>query len=1100
MIGTECDCSVRSNQCISKESIENSPCVSSWMGSKPVRIDSSLMDRLRIVMDASIGRSVVSMSSRNLSSSEDLRFVRSDGRALRSARSLRPVLPVLLLLACTSPVLAQTDAHKGRIIGSVLDALGASIAEAQVTVVNEATGVARTLHSNKSGEYQASSLDPGSYTVRAGIQGFADSSVVGVLVNVGTTVRADVTLQIEETTSEIEVSASLIDPAQSTSDTIVNGSAIRDLPINGRRFQDFALLTPTVQVDRQRGQLSFVGQRGINSNVMVDGTDYNQPFFGGIRGGERSNSIITVPQSAIREFQAVSAGYTAEYGRSSGGILNVITKGGTNELRGDAFHQVRGRTMGAADAFGAKVLETLRQTGGSLGGPLVQNRAFFFVAFERQAADTPRQVEFPRLAGASREAGPEAFDLYGSLVEPFESTNDAWAFTPRLDLHFRGTQTLAFRYNASRATALNTSTTGNPRQSRTNRALSNNGTEKDAIQYFTGQLTSLLTASSTNEVRITGSREERPRLNNASVPLVQSTIGRFGARSFLPTVQHDARLQVNDAVSVTSGNHSVKLGVDYSRLSASQDFGFHQFGRFILFGSNADQHLDCLSRGGPIANRFDCAGIYLRQIGNLHTDMGQSQIALFAVDSWRIGQRATLNFGVRWEAQDNPDPQATNAALVERVRNAQLPLGRTDPTVIPDSVNQLMPRLGFAYRPFANSSRTVMRGSFGIYHAATPLLLFADPVNNFRATPGNLSIALPTTERTVFGQFLSAGIDLNAFPLGAIPVFAAEDVQRVAGGGADAFVGAQPITIADDYRNPRSVVFTAGIDHEVTPVLVLGADLHHVNTANLQRNKDFNVPAPVVRPGDPAMIPFIDARNRPIASLGSVTVRESSARSLYRGVTVSAKYRPGRSLQWETFYTWSQTFSDDDNERSATGFGYHDPFALGGDYGPANQDIRHQFTSNAVLGLPLGISWSGIARITSGPPINPRAGRDLNGDLSSAGDRGLSAPGVFLGRNAFRNRGMSNLDMRVMKKIPVTERAFVQLSAELFNAFNLKNVEFAGFNTTYGPGLDLETGAVVGPQPRFMRLRNDNGEYDRNNRQVPGVSPLQLQFAVRFFF
>ncbi len=1051
-------------------------------------------------MNTTIDSNRCSVAPRNLSIRHEHHVFRSARTCTRRSRALTLVWHALLLAACTGTVTAQNDAHRARIIGVILDPLGASIAKAQITVINDATGVARMLSSNKSGEYQASSLDPGSYTVRAGIGGFADASVDGILLSVGTTVRADITLRVEETTSEIEVSASLIDPAQSTSDNIVNRTAIRDLPINGRRFQDFALLTPTVQVDRQRGQLSFVGQRGINSNVMVDGTDYNQPFFGGIRGGERSNFIITVPQSAIREFQAVAAGYTAEYGRSSGGILNVITKGGANEYRGDAFHQVRDSNLGAEDPFGAKVLETLRQSGGSVGGPLVRNRAFFFAAFERQSADTPRQVEFPRLAGASREAGPEAFDLFRSLEEPFESTNDAWALTPRLDFHPRGTQTLTFRYNASRAAALNTSTTGNPRQSRTNRALSNNGTEKDAIRYFTGQLTSLLTASWINEVRVTSSREERPRLNNASVPLVQSAIGRFGARSFLPTVQHDSRLQVNDAVSVTVGNHSVKLGVDYSRLSAAQDFGFHQFGRFILFGSNADQHLDCLTPGGGVANRFDCSGLYLRQIGDLRTEMQQGQYALFALDSWRVSPRVTLNYGVRWEMQDNPDPQASNADLVDRVRSAQLPSGRTDPTEIPDSAGQLMPRLGFAYRPFTKSSRTVVRGSFGVYYAATPLLLFSDPVNNFRATPGNLSVALPTTERTVYSQFLEAGIDLNEFPLGEIPVFPAEEVQRVAGGGVDPFAGAQPITVADDYRNPRSVAITAGIDHEVTPVLVAGAVLHHVNTVNLQRNKDFNLPTALVRPGDPAQIPFIDGRNRPIASLGSVTVRESSARSLYRGVTVSAKYRPGRSLQWEAYYTWSQTFSDDDNERSATGFGYNNPFDLGSDYGPANQDIQHQFTSNAVIRLPLGISWSGIARITSGPPINPRAGRDLNGDRSSGGDRGLSAPGTFLGRNAFRNRGMRSLDMRFMKNIPVTERAFVQLSAELFNAFNISNVEFAGFNTTYGSGVDLATGELLGPQPRFMRLRNDSGEYDRNNRQVPGVSPLQLQLGVRLFF
>ena len=995
---------------------------------------------------------------------------------------------------------AQTDAHKGRIIGIVVDALGAVVAEAQVTVVNGSTGVERRLLSNRAGEYQASNLDPGSYAVVAGAEGFAEASVQGIVLNVGTTVQADLTLQVEETRSEIDVSASLIDPVQSASDNIVNGTAIRDLPINGRRFQDFALLTPTVQVDRQRGQLSFVGQRGINSNVMVDGTDYNQPFFGGIRGGERSNSIITVPQSAVREFQAVAAGYTAEYGRSSGGILNVITKGGTNELHADAFHQVRHREMGLEDPFGAKVLETLRQSGGSLGGPIRRNRAFFFVAVESQSADTPREVEFARLARSSREVGPEAFHLYESLEEPFESTNDAWALTPRTDFHLGGTQTLALRYNGSGATALNTSTTGNPRQSRTNRALSNNGTEKDSIQYFTGQLTSLLTPTLINELRITASGEERPRLNNASTPLVQSTIGRFGARSFLPTVQRDTRVQVNNAVSITRGGHSVKVGIDISRLDASQDFGFHQFGRFILFGSNADQHLDCLSRGGLIENRFDCSGLYLRQIGNLRTDMELSQMALFALDSWHLTSRLTVNFGLRWEAQQNPNPEASNGDLTERVRRADLPFGRTDPAFIPDSTDQVMPRVGFAYRPFDRSRRTVVRGSFGVYYAATPLLLLSDPINNFRETPGNLSIAIPTTERTVYRQFLAAGVDLNQYALDGMPVFPADEIQRVAGGGIDPFAGAQPITMADDYRNPRSMSFTAGIDHAVTPDVVAGAEFHHVSTTHLQRNKDFNLPFPVVRPGDPVMIPYIDGRARPIASLGSVTVRESSARSLYRGLTLSAKYRPGDRLQWEAFYTWSQTYSDDDNERSATGFGYNNPFELGRDYGPANQDIRHQFTSNAVLNLPFGISWSGIARVTSGPPINPRAGSDLNGDRSSGGDRGLRAPGVYLGRNAFRNRGMSNFDIRVMKSIHISERAFVQLSAEFFNAFNADNVEFAGFNTTYGPGVDLRTGERVGPQPRFMRLRNESGDYDRSNRQVPGVSPFQLQFGVRFFF
>ena len=1009
------------------------------------------------------------------------------------------VRPLLTQVACACLLFAQTDAHKGRIVGTVFDPQGAVVAGAQLTLVQHQTGIERTVWANEAGQYQAIALSPGAYTIVVTSQGFASTTLEGVILHVGSSIHADISLRIEASTVEIEVAASLIDSTQSNSDNIVNDRAILNLPINGRRFQDFALLTPTVQVDRQRGQVSFVGQRGINSNVMVDGTDYNQPFFGGIRGGERSNSIITVPQSAIQEFQVVPAGYTAEYGRSSGGMLNVTTKSGANGLHGDAFHQLRNRNLGVKDPFGLRVLETLRQSGGSVGGPVRRNRSFFFLALEHQAADTPREVEFPRLDGATRDAGVEAFDLYERLEEPFESTNDAWAFTPRVDFHFLDSQTLALRYNASSATALNTSTTGNPRQSRTNRALSNNGTEKDAIHYGTVQLTSLVTPKWINELRFTVTHEERPRQNNSDAPLIQSTLGRFGARSFLPTTQDDRRVQFNDAISFSRGGHNVKLGVDYSRLAAGQDFGFHQFGRFILFGSNPDQHLDCLSVGGSIPNRFDCGGIYLRQIGNLRTDMTLGQFALFAQHSWRLTSRFTLNSGLRWEAQFNPAPQTTNADLLARVQDVSLPLGSTDPTVIPDMTDQIMPRLGFAYRPVSKSNTTVIRGSFGIYHAATPLLLLSDPINNFRAKPGNLSLALPTTERTVFQQFLAAGIDLNGFPLNDVPVFPIEEVQRIAGGGADPFAGAEPITIADDFRNPRSIALTAGVDHELTRDLVVGASFHHVNTVHLQRNKDFNLPFPQVREDDSALIPFINARNRPIASLGSLTVRESSARSLYRGFTASSKYRLTGRVQWDFYYTWAQTFSDDDNERSATGFWYTDPFDLRGEFGPANQDIRHQLTSNAVVQLPFDIVWSGIARFTSGPPINPVAGRDLNGDRSSR-DRGLSEPGVFLGRNIFRNRGLQNLDMRVIKNIDVAEWALLQLSAEFFNVFNWSNVEYSGFNTVYGPGVDLSTGDVVGPQPRFMRLMDDMGRFDHNNRQIPGVNPFQVQFGVRFFF
>src|SRR5262249_31586339 len=141
-----------------------------------------------------------------------------------------------------------------------------------------------------------------------------------------------INLQLSGVSVEIEVGATLVDADTPAPSTVIDTQAIENLPINGRRFQDFAALTPTVQIDQARGSISFVAQRGINGNVMVDGADYNNPFFGGTRGGERSGFVFTIPQSAIQEFQAVTTGYAAEYGRSTGGILNAISKSGTNKL------------------------------------------------------------------------------------------------------------------------------------------------------------------------------------------------------------------------------------------------------------------------------------------------------------------------------------------------------------------------------------------------------------------------------------------------------------------------------------------------------------------------------------------------------------------------------------------------------------------------------------------------------------------------------------------------------------------------------------------------------------------------------------------------
>src|SRR5262249_55813313 len=147
----------------------------------------------------------------------------------------------------------------------------------------------------------------------------------------------------------------------------------------------------------QRGSISFSGQRGINGNVMVDGTDYNNPFFGGTRGGERSGYVFTIPQSSIQEFQVVTTGYNAEYGRSTGGILNAVSKSGTNDYHGEAFYETRHKELAKEPQYHVRTLETLQQFGGGVGGPIKKDRLLWFAAVDRQTSHLPRQVLFPNL-------------------------------------------------------------------------------------------------------------------------------------------------------------------------------------------------------------------------------------------------------------------------------------------------------------------------------------------------------------------------------------------------------------------------------------------------------------------------------------------------------------------------------------------------------------------------------------------------------------------------------------------------------------------------------------------------------------------------------
>ncbi|MDQ3804910.1 MAG: TonB-dependent receptor [Acidobacteriota bacterium] len=1044
----------------------------------------------------------------------------------------RTAFRLALLFCCLAfgagHALAQSQASTGQISGVVSDTAGALVQNATVKVVNTQTGLERTVTTSDEGLYQVVLLPSGTYNVTAEASGFQPVTVEGAQVTVGGTTDVNLTLGAGGVQESVTVTSEAVETTRPEADAVVNQELIDNLPINGRRFQDFVTLTPTAQVDPSRGQISLSGQRGINANINIDGVDYNQPFFGGIRGGERSNNAFTIPQESIQEFQVVPAGYTAEFGRSTGGLVNAVTKSGTNDIHGSLFYLVRPKRLAARNAFGQQAAPTQHQVGGSVGGPIVENRWFYFGSAEVQRVKNPRAVLFDRLVGFTPNAnGTEAFNFFRNQEEPFQQTNDAHAFLIRTDYQVSDAHRFNLRYNHSKNEALNANATGNALQPTTTSALSNNGTEQDRTHTFVGQMTNILSANVVNEFRGQFAYEQRPRLANVEQTTVESNIGNIGTVSFLPNSQSDKRIQLADNVTWTNGNHTFKFGGEFNHVSAEQTFGFDQFGRFIIsgaFGGNSGLNtlLDILSAGGAI-NRFDQPSNvvrYQKQIGNLQVAIESDELAFFAQDSWRIRPNFTLQLGLRWEGQYNSQPDASNTALVNLVSNRTFPIGYSniDPGFIPDSANQWAPRVGFAWDPFSDS-RTVVRGFAGLYYARTPLLLFSDPIGTFRTPPGNLSVTLPfaipaanpnASCNTVYCQFLRIGIDLNTRSLDQLPNLTPEQLNQIAsslGLSVDPNRGAQPQFIAGDFRNPKSAQAGLGVEHEIFDGVVVGADFTYVNTVYLQRNRDINLPAPIVRATDPAQRPFFglnSGRSRPIPSLGQVQVRESTARSLYRSLTLRTVVRRNWGII-NAFYTLSKSLSDDDNERSSGGSSLENVFDLRPEYSDSDLDRRHQFVASPLFYLPYDFEFSSAIRLRTGRPIDATFGSDVNQSGGFGRDRPFSAPGVPFQRNAFRNLGSKDVDVRLQKRFSFGESVRLILSAEVFNIFGIDNIELSGTPVTNfcATTNDARCGLDGATNVNFLQVRDQNpasarfGDFLLNNN---AGAPRQIQFGARFQF
>src|SRR5205809_1591127 len=478
---------------------------------------------------------------------------------------LMPICVAIFLL--TRAVFAQ-EIGGGTLNGTITDPSGAAITNAKVSAIQTATGVARTTQSSGTGVYSFSSLPPGVYDVQIEAGGFKTATTAAITLAVGGIATLDVKMEvgaIEESVS-VTAAAPVIETTRSQTSTLVNDRAVSDLPINGRNFLDFTLLTPAVSRDLTRfGDISFGGQRGTANSLLVDGSDSNNVFFGQTTGRSGTGrNPYSFSQDAVQEFQVAASAYSAETGRAGGGVINVITKSGTNDFHGTAFEFFRDKALNANSWENNRIRAPKRnyhfnQFGGNLGGPIVKNKAFFFFDYDGQRNSEPITV-IPGAAAPSDALSQQAFQSLQKYFAAYPRSLNNNVYLGKVDLFLTAAQRLSVRYNANRFTGVNYENSG------ATSAAGHTGNSSVTTDNVSGTHTFVLSGAAVLDSRVTYTRDNEPGEANSSDPEAVirqggASVITIGRNNFSPRYTNARTIQWADSLSYVRGRHTYKLGL-----------------------------------------------------------------------------------------------------------------------------------------------------------------------------------------------------------------------------------------------------------------------------------------------------------------------------------------------------------------------------------------------------------------------------------------------------------------------------------------------------------------------------------------------------------
>ena len=919
----------------------------------------------------------------------------------------------LLVFALSAVAFAQSTTT-GSIGGVVTNPNKEVVSGAAVTVKNIGTNKEDTATSDDSGRFKVPNLQPGNYSVTVNSSGFSPSTMDSVVVEIGRETNLEVALSVGPVTGTVDVSAEapVINTTQQDFSTNLNQTSINELPVNGRRWSNFAILTPGAVPDGNFGLISFRGISGLLNNSTVDGGDNNQAFFSEERG--RTRSAYSISQSAIREFQVNTSNFAAEYGRSAGGVINAITKSGTNEFHGSGFFYDRNNKWGARNpgsfitrfANGVTTRDALKpkdvryQFGGTVGGPIVKDSLFFFFSYDEQRRNFPGVANFStsnylstvNLCTSAGAPGCSTALFNASLKNPNRiltdnqinsvlsfinsmtgetpRRGDQRLFLPKIDWQVNSNNQFSATYNRLRWKSPAGVQTGATVQ-RDRAGFGNDFVEIDSLNM---RLSSTISSKLINEFRFQWADEldsafaqpplpGEPTTANGFSPQVTLTNGlTFGKANFLDRVAlpDERRFQFADSLTYTTGNHTFKFGTDINRVRDIDENLFTGAGAYT-YGNINDFILDYLNftSGGALTTAGKVCSTSTRTVGKCYTSNYQQGFGpprfQFHTTDWAFfaqdDWRVTPRLTLNLGLRWDYE-QFPQPFLV----NPALPQTGNRPS----DKNNFGPRIGFA-TDLSGDGKTSLRGGYGIYYGRINGTIIINSLINTGLSTGQAVSSVAPVCPTVNG--FAPGNPNNpvcptpaSVPLGnpTAPIF------------PNILASAPPGTAAVNYfrkgfQNPLIHQGDLVFEREVARNTVVSASYLFSFGNHLTTFVDTNLNPPTSEgrvsildgplAGQTWVFPYYRGL-RPNTSFGNILEIRDGISTKYNALVLQANRRLTNGLQFQSSYTLSRSQDNGGSQSSATftpGFSsLFDPFDPQADSGYSTFDRRHKFVASVV--------------------------------------------------------------------------------------------------------------------------------------------------------